>query len=218
MSSVPARRAAAAFRDWLIERLLASIHVREPARSDAEIRVRAMALGIQPDLLTEARVRFVEQSKALGVQPPLGRKKAKSEHYQIKCVMPKTLFERWIVHCEERGVQGSALLRSLIHGYLLGSQEPSQLTIYWVWQGRRLSAPERGWERGKVGGAYPYRERALITQGARRALARRAAAIGCSYSAVVRGLVTDTLLGKHPNVRLVDARTMYDDENRYLSG
>lgn len=203
------------FRNWLIDRVMTTTYVRYVRLSDEKIAKFAKKLGVQTDVLVEARVRYVDECLSSGMQPAMGIKVRGSRHYQIKVPMPEPVFVAWKDYAERRGVDSQALLRSVLHHYLLGSAEPEHLLQRWVWKGRTLQVDERAWEKEHKGG-YPFRERALITNGARRALKRRAERKGASVAALMRGMVLDVLAGKHPRVKIIDARTMYDDEERYL--
>jgi hypothetical protein len=63
-----------------------------------------------------------------------------------------------------------------------------------------------------------FQEKTLITHGAWRALRRRADRHGCAAAAILRALVLEVLDGEHRSVTLIDARVMYDDEDRYYLG
>lgn len=203
------------FREWLVERVMTSAPARYAKLTDEQLKRIAKRMGVQVDVLIEARVRVVEQALQEKIQPPLGDKVRGSRHYQFKIAMPEAVFRAWRAHAEDRGVDPQALLRSLIHHYLLGSDEPTYLLRKWLWQGKMMESHERTWERTHKAG-FPFRERALLTNGVKRALERRAQRKGCAATAIVRGLVLDTLEGKHPRIKIVDARTLYDDEDRYL--
>lgn len=202
-----------AFRERLIEFVIASNYVREVIADD-KIDAVAKKIGLHPDVLVEARLRFRLQRRLDGFQGPLGRKKRGTRHYQLKLAMPREIFTLWKDEAERRGLESSALLRSVVHSYLLGSYEPIQVTTAWYWRGKTYKVSERSWEKQK-GGRYPFSERALITQGAARALRVRAARRGHVATALTRALVLEVLEGKHEAVRVIDAQTMYDDETRY---
>lgn len=203
------------FREWLVERVMTSAPARYAKVTDEQLKKIAKRMGVQVDVLIEARVRVVEQALESKLQPPLGHKVRGSRHFQFKLAMPEVVFRAWRAHAEDRGVDPQALLRSVIHHYLLGSDEPSTLLRQWIWQGKTYVSQERKWEREHKAG-YPFRERALLTNGVKRALERRAQRLNCTAAALVRGIVLDTLDGKHPRIKIVDARTLYDDETKYL--
>jgi hypothetical protein len=124
--------------------------------------------------------------------------------------MPEIVRVAWNEECEFRGVDGSALLRSLIHAYLMSDREPEQVLGYWLYKGRTYRLPK--------GNRNKFAEKALITNGSWRALLRRCQRRGCSASAMMRALVLEVLAGEHRAVQLIDARTMFDDEDRYHLG
>jgi len=195
----------ATFRQWLVDKVRATAHAREPL-NEKQILIRASELGVQPSVLQEARAAYREQAMRDGVRIGEGRKRRGTRHWQCKLHFPEEVYEVWKQECSARGVDGSALFRSLLHAYLRGSYEPYPLLNYWLWKGRRKPITK-----GLV-------ERALATHGARRALELRAQAQGCSSSAIMRGLVISTLERRYAqpgSIAIVDARTMFDDEGRY---
>jgi hypothetical protein len=200
---------ARAFREWLIERLLGTEFVRAPM-TDGQIDETAIYLGVQPDVLVEARVRSKIERASLGVPEALGQKRRGSRHMQYSLWMPLEIHKAWKEECEFRGVEGSALLRALINDYLVKSREPERVLSHWVWRGRMHTVPRAG--------AGRQRECALLPGGAYRALKRRAARRGASLLALVRSLALEAMEGKHHAVPLVDARMMFDDEDRYYLG
>ncbi len=201
------------FRDRIVELVIASKYVRDLIPDD-KIDAVAKKIGVDPEVLVEARMRFRVQKKLDGYQVPLGRKRRGTRHYQFKLAMPAPLYRIWRDEADFRGIEPSALLRSLIHAYLLGSYEPKQVLRYWVYEGKTWITSERAWEKKNKKG-FASRERALITLGAMRALRVRAHRRGHVPTAVVRALVIEVLDGKHRSMTIVDAQSMYDDETRY---
>lgn len=198
------------FRKWLAERLLETKWATAPIGDD-QIDAVAERLGVSPDLLlevrTEARIRAVQA----GRQQPVSRD-VQARHrrlYQFHIFIPHPLRALWVEECDRRGVESATVLRSLIHEYLLGEWEPEHVLRGWHYAGRHypLSKARRAVD--------AYLERATITQGARRALHRRAALTGTSAMAICRGLILEVLAGRHRSIRYVEQKAMFDDENRY---
>ena len=206
-------RQQSSFRLRVVEMLLATPAARDPIPDDRIDEV-AKRLGVDPDTLLEARIQYRVQRRREGLQIPMGQKRAGTRHYQLKCAMPEPIFKAWKAEAEVRGIESSALMRSLVHGYLLGSYEPANVIRGWRWRGKRYFSEERTYERKHKKG-YPYRERSLITMGAQRALKIRAERRGTTALAITRALVLECIDGKHAGIKIVDAQTMYDDVTRY---
>lgn len=204
-----------AFREWLAARLL-GMRYATIRLSDDEIDPLAKQLGVDPDLLLEVRAQARVALHEKGLAPPMSNRRNRhlqrviddsARLYQYLLWMPPDVFAAWKEECERRGVHGPALLRSLIHEYLLGTHEPQPLKT-WVWKGKRL----RGYR------AHCLKEAAVIPQGAKRALMRRAIGRGTQATLIVRGLVMEALSGGHAGIPLVQAGMMFDDEDRYNMG
>lgn len=186
------------------------------AIADEEIDEVARRIGVQPEVLLEARVRFrISQATEGKRQASFGEAFAPKRHCRFNLWFPPAVFPDWKLCAESHGLEGSALLRAIIHGYLLGSYEPQSVVRYWYWKGKRHLSIQDPKERNK------WRERAQIPIGARRALEIRSRYLGASPQAVARALVIETMRGKinRPGTyAIVDAKTMYDDETRYYLG
>jgi hypothetical protein len=131
------------------------------------------------------------------------------------------IFDEWKAYAMHRGVDGSVLLRSIVHLYLMGTWEPRHMTEGWVYRGREYSAIDPGVHRVDGTTKYPYVERALVTAGAYRALRRRAQALNIAVTGILRGLVVETMeqkFAKSGSMKLIAAREMWDDETRYYLG
>ncbi len=207
------------FREWLIERIMGTSYATATI-DDNQVDAIAHEMGVESETLLEARLRMVRERVERGRAAPEGVKKAGSPHYQFDLWFPQVLHEVWKNECDRRGLQGSALLRSMIHAYLCGSWEPRSMPKHWVWRGIGYEVPIHEWKE-KHGSRYPYRERALITRGARRALARRAGRQAAQPSTVVRALVLaciDGVWAAPGTIEIVDKTGMYDDEERYFLG
>lgn len=205
------------FRRWLIERLIATGFASREY-SDRDCETVAVEMGIQPDVLVEARLDVLE-SRVKGKRHALtGPKRAGSMHYQYQLEFPEQLWPIWENEAARRGIKGSVLLRSLIHCYLCGSWEPEVVSKQWRWEGIGYSIPHQRRQRGTL---YPWRERALVPLGAKRALTIRAERHRASARSVVRSLALATMSGiwaRPGDLVIVDCTAMFDDENLYYLG
>ena len=205
------------FRRWLVGRVGAT-RWSDAGRSLPMAKRTARQLGLHWSVLVDAYAKKAAQRRAAGLQETLGRKRAGTPHHQIEMTMPKEVFDSWHTRCELLGLESSAVLRSLLHAYLLGPQEPEPRSR-WLVHGKWVSVPTKLVRPGgKDGPPWPYREKALITRGARMALRRRADRMNVSTWSIMRGLIVDFTSGKIRDVAPVDARTMWDDPDRYWKG
>ena len=195
-------------------------HYATDTLPDERLDEVAEEMGVQPDVLVEARLNALQERISGGRQPSLGQKRARSKHYQFELLMPEAIHGAWKNEAERRGLDGSALLRSMVHAYLLGSWEPPAVTKRWIWRGVGYDVKPGKWKQVH-GSRYPFRERALITNAARRALTRRGSRMGARPSSVLRSLVLAAIEGTWAapgTIAIVDAAGMYDDEDRYFLG
>jgi hypothetical protein len=207
------------FRKWLVERVSTTSHAQ--SSDDDDVDKMAERMGVHPDVLLEARImarqRRIDAGRAVGA----GVKRAGSNHYQFELLFPPEVFDAWKQECANRGMTGSVMMRSLIHAYLLGSVEPDAVSKRWEYRGIVHPLPNvHQWAKDH-GRRYPYRERSLIPQGARRALVHRSSRLGMDPTTVVRSLILLMMNGRwaHPGtIRVIDCANMYDDETRYHLG
>ncbi len=205
------------FREWLIARVATTGPARR-AISDDMIDGAAREMGILPDILVEARLRVLRERVSAGLRPVKNDAEYwKKKHYQFELLFPEDIFRVWKLECERRSLDGSALMRSAIHGYLMGSWEPRELLKHWVWHGIGYSVQPALYHKAHHS-RYPFRERASMPLGVKRALERRASRMGVTSSCIVRGLVLSIVNGEwgQPGTfQIVDGQTMFDDEDRY---
>jgi len=193
--------AGPSFREWLATRLAATTYATREI-PDEKIDAVASSIGVQVDLLLEVRAeaRIRQRKRGLPFRRAL----------QAQLFMPDVIFRAWQEETEFRGVDGSVLLRSLIHAYLLDGREPENLLDHWLWNGQTYRVDYEG-----VRHRTAKREQAKIPVGAWRALKLRATRLGVSRATIMRSLVLETLQGEHRTVRLVQPGIMFDDETRY---
>lgn len=204
------------FRAWLAERLLGTKYATGPL-ADHQIDAAAKKLGVDPDLLVEVRAEARIALHSKGFAPPISNRRSKQRKtisgetqrrlYQYRMWLPRGVAKVWEAECQLRGVRGPALLRSLVHFYLLGAREPAPEPT-WRWEGR----------------IYPFNrekdleERATLPHGAKRALMQRANLQNVPASAVVRALMLEAMKGEHRRLPPMQAAQMFDDESRYNVG
>jgi hypothetical protein len=206
------------FRKWLVARVQGTQYAIMDIH-DEELDAVAVKVGVQPDVLLEARLNALQAKVATGVRLP-SNKRDPGSYYQYEMLFPEVVFYAWKAEAERRGLDGSALLRSAIHAYLIGSWEPEETTRYWVWRGIGYAVRPGDWK-AQHGTRYPFRERAAIPEGVRRALFRRADRRGIPTSVITRSLclaIIDGTWGSPGTLKIVDSTTMFDDENRYYLG
>jgi hypothetical protein len=198
-----------AFRNWLVQKLkqTSAASRPDPARTLAE---QAMALGVQPDVLALAQRELAEETRAAGRRPTLKDVK-KRQYYTLS--MPKEVWEDWQKYCELRRLESSVLLRSLIVSLLSGPKQPTYTGLRWMYRGRRLTHEGSG-EYRKAGKHWPYVARTELTQGAYRALRKRADSSRATPSGMVRGMILDLLEGRLKRLRIVTP-DLWDDETKY---
>jgi hypothetical protein len=201
---------ASAFREWLAERLLGTKYATTEMNDD-EIDGVAKKIGVDPDLLLEVRARARIERYSIGKSLPSSDPNSLMKRgAQINVFIPQVVFVAWKAECDFRGVDGAALVRSLIHEYLLGEREPEPM-VAWLWDGKRHRMGDRAFR-------MQYMERPVVTHGARRALARRADRRGVPSITIIRALMLEAMTGGHRDVALVESTMMFDDETRYFQG
>ena len=192
------------FRDWVVEHLSRTGHARVQLADDAFDEF-AEKLGVQPDVLAEARAVLKMRLTSAGRQVPRGTRVKGSGVFRLKLKVPGEILRDWKEECSARGCDSTTLFRSVIHAYLQGSAEPQSLGSHWVYQGRRLKIPS----------GVAIALQASITPAALRTLHLRALELGSTPTAIGRGLILEVLAGKYTDVQLVEPRRMFNDESRY---
>lgn len=199
------------FRLWLIERLSRMKVAR--LGDDRKLKQSARRLGVLPSTLDAARKKYAAHVRSRALRPPVGDKRAgtASRHPQVRLWFPKELWKKWQDWCELSGMTSSSGLRSVIHLYLQQSWEPRVLSSRWWYAGKSYPRPDMPEQHPTEWIA----EKALITSGARQALARRAQHANVTVAAVMRGLVYECLDRRVVNLLPIDARTMWNDPDKY---
>ncbi len=196
-----------AFRQRLVRMLLTTRWPRE-AVDEKKIALLSKKLGVRADVLREAR--------DSSVQSPFKSEKPDLKTYpQLELVMCKEVWHAWRDWCESQYAEPNALLRGLVHFYLLGTWEPQWLAPQWRLKGKAYPLGDHKAYVKKHGAAWPYREKALVTPGAKRALTFRAERLHTGVSTLLRGLVLEVLEGGLRSVVPMNARAMWADVDRY---
>ena len=201
---------ATTFRRWLVEKLKQSRWAR--SREDT-VETMAVRIGVQPDLLEQAQRELDEEQRRQGrrkvhigqpYQPRVSRRK-------VEVQLPRRVHEDWVAYCGHRGLRPAVVLRSLVHRLLSGPQQPSWLGRDCFYRGKTYSL--EGYKRGQK---WPYLAKTDVTQGANRALTRRAMVTGTTVAGLLRGVVLDLLEGRTRHLTVITStNSMFDDENRY---
>jgi hypothetical protein len=197
------------FRQWLVKQVVALRWTAPPNATLAEI---SQTLGVTVDVLEEARVAREQEMKRLGRTPTSGRKRAlfRTDYALARVVMPPEIMKVWREYLAVLGITSSALLRSLVHHFLLAPARPRVISKYWQYQGQIYKNTD---ERGHASIAEA---RTSITRGAEVALMHHASLWGIKALALMRGLVTELLEGRVTKLRIVAYSELWGDPDRYL--
>src|SRR5574342_59799 len=166
------------FRDWLLQKLLSHqiVSINVP---DERIEKLAKRMGVQPDLVFEARALYrIDRAKH-------GRGTLRRRLGQWDVWVPHPIWKAWEEECAFRGVEPPVLLRSLVAEYLSGTREPITVLAYWFWKGKRYGVGHGGKDAHHAKAQFPY--------GAWRVLQRRAKRSGVTGSGIIRALILETL-------------------------
>lgn len=204
----------AGFRRRLVGLLATTTWARVGVTKEEIVR-HAQGLGVAPEILQAARDIVDRERTSRGLKPVEGPKKTEAQFPQLEIDMPEKVFDDWHTWCDMQHSTSNALMRGIIHVYLLGDWEPAWVSRHWRYKGETLLVPRKGYEE-KNRAAWPYRERVLVTRGAKNALIFRAARTNTNATAIVRGLVLEILEGRYRKVVPRDARSMFADTQRYV--
>ncbi len=198
------------FRLWLIARVAETKYARDPVADDAALEALAQKMGLQPDLLAEARVR----ARTLG-RAPTGQNQGDRRLVAVSCA--EAPYRAWEKHVDTwGGISQSDLLRSLIYAYLCGTYEPpcERLTRLWVWDGRHVTVT-------RIKGRPAYSIHSFIKRGAYVALVERARRLNHTVTALLRALILENMdgrFGQRGALTILDLRSMPGDPEFYLKG
>jgi hypothetical protein len=119
--------------------------------------------------------------------------------------VPETVFPAWQALAERLYMRPSMALRTLLHEFLLGAEEPLHRDSRWVLDGHVVGGPEN---RSICPG---------VTHGALAALNMRAERLGMPHRHLLRCLMVDVLAGRRRIGAPIHRAVMYDDPKRYRS-
>ena len=180
------------FREWLVNQLARTGW----ARRSEPVETLAVALGVQPSVLEEARARGRQQ---------------RVETASIVLKFPEAIFERWNHIADAQALEGALLLRGLIEAFLRNGKLPEWTGRFWFFGDRKYDVDS--WRQGN----WPWKVRAEISRGADLALEHISALHKTTKTALVRGHVIDYLEGRTRQVILIGASDMYGAPERYLA-
>lgn len=203
------------FRYWLIERVARTLWAK-PSRTHGFREKWAEKLGLDPKLMQDANRFLAEDARRRGRMPSMGQKVNEANHPQITADPPEVVARVWEHVCDREQIRSSALMRSLVHTYLLGSWEPQWINRSWRWRGRIYRVPAEKYHQ-EHHAAWPHRKRTFISPGALQALKRRAEYKSTSQRAILRGLMLEFLEGRVKRLQIVSTQQMWNDPDRYWS-
>ncbi len=199
---------SASARPERFRRRLASLVARTRwaglGRTDELARKHGEKLWLHPEALKAAYAIVAEERKRQGLKAVLSRrtKENASGLPQIAVQMPAPIGEEFQDWCDSHAMKPSVVIRALVQQYLCSTWEPAYRGQDWFFKGRMY--PRGG-----------HLERSLITQGAVLALCRRAKRVNVEPRALVRSLILELLEGRIRSLKPIDARSMWDDPDRY---
>lgn len=203
----------AKFRRWLIAKLKQSSWSQVVGDDLETISARLL---VRPEAITLAQRALDEDRRRLGRrQSQVGTGHSVALGYEFEVGFPQSIHAEWLSYCRARDMTPTSMLRSVIHTLLSGPEQPRWVGRTWRYHGKRV--PMSGYVKyRKAAKKWPYVTKAKIPLGARRALNRRAGALGCTPSALVRGAIADLLEGRTRRLSIVSsAQAMWDDEGKY---
>lgn len=197
------------FRGWLVKQLQIA---RWSAPAGLPLPAVAQKLGVTLDVLEEALAAREAALKASG-RPLMHRGKRtrfRSDYAELKVTMPTVVYRAWQEILGTFKISSSALLRSLVHAFLLHPHRPERAQQAWHYQGQVYHLIGRS--------AITRRESACtrVTRGAQIALDHHADAWSIPASAIMRGLVVDVLEGRKKRLKIVGYPELWGDPDRYL--
>lgn len=166
------------------------------ARRSDDLESCARALGVQPDVLREAREQYGRRPRA--------------ETAALCIKFPEVVFKHWRAVASAQKLESALLMRGLIEALLLGGRLPTWAGRFWFFRGKKydITIPQ--------GTNWPWKVYTEISRGADRALEDIARVNKTTKTALVRGQVLDYLEGKTHRVVLLNSSAMAGDSERYL--
>lgn len=195
------------FRRWLRERVLDTDLARVCCVAVYEKRVDDVATktGLHASLVEEVGREYAKRVVDAGRPVPTGPRTSRPDYPQINMRVPEAVFPAWEALSERLHMRSSMALRTLLHEYLLGAEEPLHRDSRWVLDGH------------VVGGPANRLVSPGVTHGALAALNVRAERLGMPHRHLLRCLMVDALAGRRRIGAPIHRAVMYDDPKRYRS-
>lgn len=193
------------FRDWLIRQLVMTRWPMKPPTPEL-----ADELGVTVSVMREAfELRAQATAKRGKTRPRQGA--ARTDHALLRIYLPKVVYRDWAAYRKVLTLSNGAMLRSLVHHFLLDPKRPTTTDPSWHYRGGvyRIT-PEDG-------SPPKLNICTRITRGAEAALDHHALGWDVSPSAVLRGLVIDLLEGRTTRLKIIGYRELWGDPARYLT-
>jgi hypothetical protein len=198
------------FRAWLVQQLKVSHWRSRPGESRPELANR---LGVALEVLEQADEERTEELLTRGKLPrQLGRRAFnRSDYFPIAVTMPAPVHAHWTLLHKTLRISQAALLRSLIHHFLLISKQPPRtIGTTWQYNGQLHTITPVGRLHAKT----------RITRGAQIALDNYAEQWNTTATGIVRGLISNVLEARAlpPGIRIIAFSAMWGDPARYWQG
>jgi hypothetical protein len=195
------------FRAWLIKQLKVARWSTKDGESQADLALR---LGVSIEVLLEAAEERTDELLQQGKLPrQLGTRALNaSDYFALSVTMPPAVHADWTFFCGALRIQPSAMLRSLIHDFLITKLRPRTTGSTWLYKGtlHRIKPSQR------------LHAKTRITRGAQIALDHYAEVWNVKATGIVRGIITDCLRAGRlpPGLRIIAFGAMWGDPARYL--
>jgi hypothetical protein len=206
---------ASNFRRWLVEKVSLSRWPNYIGDTDETIAHR---IGVEPEVLVEARALILERTKSerapngvrLGMPKSRGRRSARS---MLFLEPPPEIYAEWKARRDERGMENATLLRSICHHVLQLRTQPA-----WLSQSSRKGAwVFRGaWHRQSRIRDHLYRIKCDLSDAAYRAMHIRAENTRVNIAAIARWGVCLFVAGRLDKMTVVSSlNALYKTPNDY---
>lgn len=194
------------FREWLVLQLLTT---RWAVPSGLNHAQAAEYLGVTESVLTEAQALRSAEIARRG-RPSSARRRRNAPRYDYAVLvlgMPPVILAAWRAWVSTLKISSSALIRSLVHHFLLSGQRPITIDHGWLYRGVTYRATGEEHDRKVI---------TRVTRGARTALEHYADLWHVDVTRIVRGLMVDLLEGRVQRLKIVAYGEMWGDPKRYL--
>lgn len=196
------------FRKWLVGKCLETQNLARVccvAIYKKRIDEVAEQSGLHPSVVEEVGREYARRVVASGRPVPTGSKTSRARYPQLELKLPAEAYDAFLELADRLHMRPTTLLRSLVHEYLLGAEEPLHRDPRWVLDGKVIDG-----SRGK-------RMSPGATHGALAALTTRAARLGLTQHDLLRCLVVDALAGRRIARTPIHRAAMFEDVSRYRS-